>query len=137
MEGFDHGRNLKKMGLKAQDTAELLFEDCRVPVENLLGREGTGFITAMKTFDASRPGVGAQALGIAQGAFDRTLTYTKKREQFGQKIAAMPVNSHKLADMAIKLELARLVTYKACWLFDQGRMDPMVSSMAIGSMRPW
>ena len=85
---------------------------------------------ASRFVDESRILVAAQALGIAQGAFDRALSYTKKREQFGQKIAAMPVNGHKLADMAIKLELARLVTYKACWNFDQGRLEPMVSSMA-------
>jgi alkylation response protein AidB-like acyl-CoA dehydrogenase len=119
-----------KMGLKLSPTGELTLKDVRVPADAVIGQEGRGFYQVLQFFDESRMEVAAQALGIAQGAFDRTLTYTKKREQFGQKIAAMPVNSHKLADMAIKLELARLVTYKACWLFDQGRMDPMVSSMA-------
>jgi alkylation response protein AidB-like acyl-CoA dehydrogenase len=119
-----------KMGIKLSPTGELTFKDVRVPASALLGKEGRGFYQVLQFFDESRMEVAAQALGIAQGAFDRALAYTKKREQFGQKIAAMQVNSHKLADMAIKLELARLVTYKACWNFDQGRLEPMVSSMA-------
>jgi len=120
----------EKMGIKLSPTGELTFKDVRVPASALLGKESRGFYQVLQFFDESRMEVAAQARGIAQGAFDRALAYTKKREQFGQKIAAMPVNSHKLADMAIKLELARLVTYKACWNFDQGRLEPMVSSMA-------
>lgn len=120
----------RKMGIRLSPTGELTFRRVRLPAEALLGEEGRGFYQVLQFFDESRLEVAAQALGIAQGAFDRALAYTKKREQFGQSIASMQVNGHKLADMAIKLELARLVTYKACWSFDQGRVDPMVSSMA-------
>ncbi len=119
-----------KMGIQLSPTGELTFKDVRVPHASLVGEEGRGFYQVLQFFDESRMEVAAQALGIAQGAFDRALAYTKKREQFGQKIAQFQVNQHKLADMAIKIELARLITYKACWTFDQGRLDPMASSMA-------
>ncbi len=120
----------QKMGIHLSPTGELTFKDVRVPVENLLGVEGKGFYQVLQFFDESRVEVAAQALGIAQGAFDRALKHTKSREQFGQKLAAMPVNQHKLADMATKLELARLITYKAAWGLDQGKIDPMITSMA-------
>jgi len=120
----------EKMGIRLSPTGELSLRGVRVPSANLLGEEGRGFYQVLQFFDESRMEVAAQALGIAQGAFDRALAYTKKREQFGQKIAKLQVNQHKLADMAIKIELARLITYKACWNFDEGRLDPMVSSMA-------
>jgi len=127
MEVSDLGN---KMGVKLSPTGELTFKDVRVPLANLLGEEGKGFYQILQFFDESRVEVAAQALGIAQGAFDRALAYTKKREQFGQKIAAMQINQHKLADMATKLELARLITYKAAWVLDQGRIDPSITSMA-------
>jgi len=119
-----------KMGIHMMATAEVNFKDVRVPLSNLIGEEGKGFYHVLHFFDESRIQVAAQALGIAQGAYDRALDYVKKREQFGQKIAQFQVTQHKLADMATKLELARLITYKAAWNFDQGRIDPKLTSMA-------
>ncbi|UCF91709.1 MAG: acyl-CoA dehydrogenase family protein [Desulfobacterales bacterium] len=120
----------KKMGIHMMATAEVNFKDVRVPATNLIGKEGKGFYQVLEFFDESRILVAAQALGIAQGAFDRALAYVKEREQFGQKIAQFQVTQHKLADMATKIELARLITYKAAWNFDQGRIDPKLTSMA-------
>ncbi|MBU4463515.1 MAG: acyl-CoA dehydrogenase family protein [Proteobacteria bacterium] len=120
----------EKMGLHLMPTAEVTFKDVRVPSSHLIGKEGRGFYQALKFFDESRILIAAQALGIAQGAFDRALAYVKQREQFGKKIAQFQVTQHKLADMATKIELARLITYKAAWNFDQGRIDPKLTSMA-------
>ena len=119
-----------KMGITLSYTAEVVFKDVRVPVANLIGKEGKGFYQLLEFFDESRILVAAQALGTAQGAYDRALDYIKQREQFGKKIAQFQVNQHKIADMATKIELARLVTYKAAWNFDQGRIDPKLTSMA-------
>ena len=120
----------EKMGIHMIATAEMNFKDVRVPLSNLIGKEGRGFYQVLEFFDESRILVAAQALGIAQGAFDRALAYVKQREQFGKKIAQLQVTQHKLADMATKIELARLITYKAAWNFDQGRIDPKLTSMA-------
>jgi alkylation response protein AidB-like acyl-CoA dehydrogenase len=120
----------RKMGIRMMATAEVNFKDVRVPAENLLGEEGRGFYQVLHFFDESRIQVAAQALGTAQGAYDRALSYVKQREQFGKKIAQFQVTQHKLADMATKIELARLMTYKAAWNFDQGRIDPKLTSMA-------
>lgn len=120
----------RKMGIRLCPTGELTFSGVRVPADALLGEEGKGFYQVLQFFDESRVEVAAQALGIAQGAFDRALAYTKNREQFGKKLAAFQVNQHKLAEMATKLELARLITYKAAWTLDQHKIDPIVSSMA-------
>jgi alkylation response protein AidB-like acyl-CoA dehydrogenase len=111
-------------------TAEVNFKDVRVPRENLIGEENRGFYQVLEFFDESRILIAAQALGTAQGAFDRALAYVKSREQFGKKIAQLQATQHKLADMATKIEMARLMTYKAAWNFDQGRMDPKLTSMA-------
>ena len=119
-----------KMGIHMMATAELNFKDVRVPVSNLIGEEGKGFYQVLEFFDESRILVAAQALGTAQGAYDRALAYVKEREQFGRKIAQFQVTQHKLADMATKIELARLMTYKAAWNFDKGRIDPKLTSMA-------
>ena len=119
-----------KMGIHTMATAEVNFKDVRVPVSNLIGDEGKGFYQVLEFFDESRILVAAQALGTAQGAYDRALAYVKEREQFGRKIAQFQVTQHKLADMATKIDLARLVTYKAAWNFDQGRIDPKLTSMA-------
>ena len=119
-----------KMGIHMMATAELNFKDVRVPVSNLIGEEGRGFYQVLEFFDESRILVAAQALGTAQGAYDRALAYVKEREQFGRKIAQFQVTQHKLADMATKIELARLLTYKAAWNFDKGRIDPKLTSMA-------
>ena len=119
-----------KMGIRMMATAEVIFKDVRVPLANLIGEENKGFYHVLHFFDESRIQIAAQALGTAQGAFDRALAYVKQREQFGQKIAQFQVTQHKLADMATKIELARLITYKAAWNFDQGRIDPKLTSMA-------
>ena len=119
-----------KMGIRLMATAEVSFKDVRVPRSNLVGEEGKGFYQVLEFFDESRILIAAQGLGTAQGAFDRALDYTKKREQFGKKIAHFQVTQHKLADMATKIELARLMTYKAAWNYDQGRIDPKLTSMA-------
>ena len=109
--GFTFGKKEDKLGIRASATRELIFQDCHVPVENCLGREGTGFITAMKTFDVSRPGVGAQALGIAQGAFDLALEYACTRRQFDAPIGSFQGLRFMLADMAMKIESARALVY--------------------------
>lgn len=120
----------KKMGITLSYTAEVNFKDVRVPLSNLVGEENRGFYQLLEFFDESRILVAAQALGIAQGGLDRALDYVKQREQFGRKIAQFQATQHKLADMATKVELARLITYKAAWNFDQGRIDPKLTSMA-------
>ncbi|MEA3438592.1 MAG: acyl-CoA dehydrogenase family protein [Thermodesulfobacteriota bacterium] len=119
-----------KMGITTMSTTEVILKDVRVPLSNLIGEENKGFYHVLHFFDESRIQVAAQALGIAQGAYDRALDYVKKREQFGKKIAQFQVTQHKLADMITKIELARLMTYKAAWNFDQGRIDPKLTSMA-------
>ncbi|MEJ2038859.1 MAG: acyl-CoA dehydrogenase family protein [Desulfosarcinaceae bacterium] len=120
----------KKMGITLSYTAEVVFKDVRVPLSNLIGKENKGFYQLLEFFDESRILVAAQALGTAQGGFDRALAYVKEREQFGKKIAQFQATQHKLAEMATKIELARLMTYKAAWNFDQGRIDPKLTSMA-------
>jgi len=129
-EGLSTADVGRKMGIRMMATAEVNFKDVRVPLGNLLGQEGRGFYQVLHFFDESRIQVAAQALGTAQGAYDRALSYVKQREQFGRKIAQFQVTQHKLADMATKIELARLMTYKAAWNFDQGRIDPKLTSMA-------
>lgn len=119
-----------KMGIRMTSTGEVTYKDVRVPAGNLLGEEGKGFYQILTFFDESRIETAAQGLGTAQGAFDRALEYVKGREQFGKKIAQFQATQHKIADMATKIELARLITYKAAWNFDQGRIDPTLTSMA-------
>ncbi|KPL07030.1 acyl-CoA dehydrogenase [candidate division BRC1 bacterium SM23_51] len=111
--GLTVGKKEKKMGIRCSDTRELHFEDCRVPAENLLVKEGRGFRVAMTTFDKSRPGIGAQAVGIAQGAFEEAVKFAKTREQFGQKISGFQAIQFMLADMATQIEAARLLVYQA------------------------
>ncbi len=128
--GFEAVELGDKMGIRMTSTAELSFSDVHVPQENLIGEENRGFYQVLEFFDESRIEIAAQALGIAQGAFERALAYAKKRRQFGQRIADFQVTQHKLADMYTKLETARLLTYKAAWNFDIGRIDPVLTSMA-------
>ena len=120
----------EKMGIKMTSTTEMSFDQVRVPEENLVGNLDKGFYQVIEFFDESRVMVAAQALGIAQGAFDRALDYAKKREQFGRKLADFQVTQHKLADMATQIEAARCLVYKAGWNFDQGRIEPKLTSMA-------
>ncbi len=124
-------RNIgRKMGIQMIAAAEVDFKNVRVPLSNLIGKEGKGFDYMLHFFDESRIQFAAQALGTAQGAYDRALDYVKKRKQFGKKIVQFQVTQHKLADLATKIELARLITYKAAWNFDQGRIDPKLTAMA-------
>lgn len=118
--GFSVGRIEDKMGIKGSQTAELIFEDCEVPAENLLGREGDGFKIAMMTLDRTRPGIGAQAVGIAQGALDLAVSYAKQRIQFGRPIADNQGIQFMLADMATKVEASRLLVYNAAEMIDRG-----------------
>ncbi len=120
----------KKMGIRSTSTCEVVFKDVRVPSTNLIGEEGRGFYQVLHFFDESRIMIGAQALGIAECAYDRALAYIKEREQFGKKLGQFQVNQHKIADMHTKIELAKLMVYKAAWNFDQGRIDPALTSMA-------
>jgi alkylation response protein AidB-like acyl-CoA dehydrogenase len=129
--GFSVGRIEDKMGIKGSQTAELIFTDCEVPVENLLGREGEGFKIAMMTLDRTRPGIGAQALGIAQGALDLAISYAKQRIQFGRPIAENQGIQFMLADMATKVEASRLLVYNVAEMIDRGEQHfSMYSSMA-------
>lgn len=121
--GFSIGKKEDKMGIRASITSELIFEDCRIPAENLIGREGLGFIVAMKTLDTSRPGVAAQALGIAQGAFDHALKYSRERVQFGKPISSFQGNQFKLAEMATRIEAARALVYATAKSQDAGVKD--------------
>ncbi len=118
--GFTFGKKENKLGIRSSATRELIFDECKIPKENLLGREGMGFIIAMKTFDTSRPGIAAQAVGIAQGALDETIEYIKQREQFNKKIISFQGVQWMLADMATKIEAARQLTYHSAKLIDEG-----------------
>ena len=121
--GFTFGKKEDKMGIRASATRELIFQDCEVPAENIIGREGMGFLLAMKTFDVSRPGIAAQGVGLAQGALDEAVNYAKVRHQFGKPIIANQGLQWMLADMAIKVETARAITYAACRTLESGVKD--------------
>ncbi|GGB40176.1 acyl-CoA dehydrogenase [Fictibacillus barbaricus] len=118
--GFSFGKKEKKLGIRSSPTLEIIFEDCRVPAENLLGKEGEGFKIAMMTLDGGRNGIAAQAVGIAQGALDASVKYAKERKQFGKPIGVNQGIGFKLADMATKVEAARLLTYQAAWRESEG-----------------
>jgi len=120
-DGFTVIDNYEKMGLNSSNTTELVLEDVRVPAENLLGKRGEGFRQFLITLDGGRIGIGAMAVGIAQGAYEKALTYAKERKQFGKSISSFQAIQFKLADMAMKIELARNMVYKAAWLKDKGR----------------
>jgi alkylation response protein AidB-like acyl-CoA dehydrogenase len=128
--GFRAGKKENKLGLRASDTSELIFEDCEIPTENLLGVEGEGFIDAMRVLDGGRISIAALALGIGRGALDAALRYVKERRQFGKSIAEFQGIQWKLADMATELDAARLLTQRAAVLKDAGRKVTRESSMA-------
>jgi len=119
-KGFDFGKKEKKMGIRASATRELVLTDCRVPKATLLGKEGMGFVVALKTFDQSRPGVAAQAVGIAQGALDLAIEYARERVQFGKSISSFQGIQFMLADMATQIEAARALVYSAARMIDAG-----------------
>jgi len=122
-EGFDFGKKENKMGIRASATRELVFSNCRVPAANVLRREGAGFLITMKTFDLTRPGIGAQAVGVAQGALDEAVAYASQRVQFGKTISSFQAVRHMLADMATKVEAARALVYATARMIDAGRTD--------------
>jgi alkylation response protein AidB-like acyl-CoA dehydrogenase len=128
--GFVVGKLEDKLGLRSSDTASLLFEDCPVPGENLLGTEGEGFTIALATLDGGRIGIAAQALGIAQGCLEESVAYAQQRRQFGRAIAEFEAIQWMLADMATEIDAARLLTYRAAWLAEQGRAFTKEAAMA-------
>lgn len=128
--GFIVGKLEDKLGLRSSDTASLIFEDCRVPQTNRLGEEGEGFRIALATLDGGRIGIAAQALGIAQGCLDESLAYAKERHQFGQPIANFQAIQWMLADMGTEVDAARLMTYRAAWLAQQGKTVTQEAAMA-------
>ncbi|BCB96515.1 acyl-CoA dehydrogenase [Dissulfurispira thermophila] len=121
--GFTFGKKENKMGIRASSTRELIFDNCRIPKENILGKEGMGFIVAMKTLDQSRTGVGAQGLGVAQGAFEEAVKFARQRHQFGHPIISFQAVQHMLADMAIEIEAARALIYSVARYIDSGAKD--------------
>jgi alkylation response protein AidB-like acyl-CoA dehydrogenase len=130
MEGFVVGKKEDKLGIRGSDTHTLLFNDVKVPKENRIGEDGFGFKFAMKTLSGGRIGIAAQALGIAQGALDLALSYSKERTTFGKPIHEHQAIAFKLADMEMKIEQARMLVYKAAWLKDQGMAYDKESAMA-------
>ncbi len=129
-KGFRPGRKENKLGLRASDTAEMIFEDCVIPAENLLGKEGDGFIDAMRVLDGGRISIAALSLGMAQGAYEAALSYSKERKQFGKAISEFQAIQWKLADMATEIDAARLLTMRAASMKDAGLKSTLESSMA-------
>jgi alkylation response protein AidB-like acyl-CoA dehydrogenase len=129
-KGFRPGKKENKLGLRASDTAEMIFEDCVIPGENLLGKEGDGFIDAMRVLDGGRISIAALSLGMAQGAYEAALRYSKERQQFGKAISDFQAIQWKLADMATEIDAARLLTMRAASMKDAGMKTTLESSMA-------
>jgi butyryl-CoA dehydrogenase len=131
MDGFTFGKKEKKLGIRASATRELVFQDCKVSKDRVIGREGLGFILAMRTFDRTRPGIGAQAVGVAQGALEAAIGYAKEREQFDRKIISFQAIQHMLADMATQVEAARALVYAVARYIDSNpREFSKVSAMS-------
>ncbi|PWT82258.1 MAG: acyl-CoA dehydrogenase [Acidobacteria bacterium] len=130
MKGFSPSKKENKLGLRASETASVVFEDCLVPDENLLGQEGEGFVNSMQVLDGGRISIAALAVGIAQGAYESALRYSNERQQFGKKISEFQAIQFKLADMATKIDAARLLMYRAAYLKDKGKVVTKESSMA-------
>ena len=130
MDGFKFGSKERKMGIRGSATYELIFEDVRVPKENLLGELNKGFKIAMMTLDGGRIGIAAQALGIAQGAIDEAAAYTKQRVQFGRTISSFQNTQFTLADMQTRVDAARMLVYRAAWMKDNGENYASAAAMA-------
>jgi len=130
MTGFHPGKKENKLGLRASDTSTVVFDDCRVPKENLLGEPGEGFIDALKVLDGGRISIAALGVGMAQGAYEAALQYSKDRKQFGKAISEFQAIQFKLADMATEIDAARLLMHRAAWMKDQGMPTTLQSSMA-------
>jgi len=129
-KGFRPGKKENKLGLRASDTSEMIFEDCEIPAENLLGQEGNGFIDAMRVLDGGRISIAALGLGMSQGAYESALKYSKERKQFGKAISEFQAIQWKLADLATEIDAARLLTNRAAWMKDNHMKTTLESSMA-------
>ena len=130
MKGFRPGKKENKLGLRASDTAELIFEDCEVPAENMVGKEGEGFVDSLRILDGGRISIAALGLGMAQGAFDAALKYAKERKQFDKPISEFQAIQWKLADMAVEIEASRALIWRAATMKDAGKNTTLASSMA-------
>jgi alkylation response protein AidB-like acyl-CoA dehydrogenase len=128
--GMSTGKKENKLGMRASDTSEVIFQDCRVPYDHLVGEEGQGFINTLQVLDAGRIGIAALSVGLAQGAYEAARAYALERRQFGQPLASFQAIQWKLADHATAIEAARLLTYRAAWMKDRGRRTTRESSMA-------
>lgn len=128
--GFKIGKNLNKLGMRASDTAELFFDNCKVPRENMLGKEGEGFHQSMSILDGGRVSIGAMSVGIARGAYENALKYAQEREAFGRTISNFQATKFKLADMATEIDAARLLIMRAAWMKDQNMDFNLESAMA-------
>jgi len=128
--GFAPGKKEDKLGMRASDTSEVLFENCRIPADQLIGEEGQGFVNTMQVLDAGRIGIAALAVGLAQGAYEAALSYARERKAFGRTITSFQAIQFKLADAATRIEAARLLTYRAAYLKQQGQRTTLESSMA-------
>jgi len=128
--GFSVSKVEKKLGIKSSDTAEIVFVDCRIPVANRIGEEGEGMKIAFTALDYGRVGIGAQALGIAQGAMERAIAYSQEREQFGKKISSFQAIQFKISDMAVNVDASRLLLYRAAKLQDEGKNFTAESAIA-------
>jgi len=130
LKGISVGKHENKMGHRASNTAEIFFDDVKIPAQNLLKKEGLGFIIAMRTLDYARPAVGAGGVGVARAAYEEALKYAQNRVQFGQPIATFQHNAFKLAEMATDIEAARLMVYRSAWMLDRGMKASKESAMA-------
>lgn len=128
--GFSGGKKENKLGMRASETAEMVFTDCRIPEENVIGQVGEGFIQAMKVLDGGRISIAALSLGVAEGAYRASISYSKERHQFNKPISSFQAISFKLADMATELEAAKLLTYRSAWMKDNGQNVNLESAMA-------
>src|SRR5438045_3883121 len=128
--GMSAGKKEDKLGMRASDTSEVLFENCRIPADQLVGEEGQGFVNTMQVLDAGRIGIAALAVGLAQGAYEAALSYARERKAFGRTISGFQAIQWKLADAATRIEAARLLTYRAAYLKDRGLRTTLESSMA-------
>ncbi len=128
--GFRVGRKENKLGMRASDTGEMIFSDCRLSSEHMIGKRGHGFVDAMKILDGGRISIAALSVGLAQGAYEAALSYSRQRKQFGKRISEFQAIQHKLTDMATEIAASRLLTYRAAWMLDQGRRVTKESSMA-------
>jgi len=128
--GMSPGKKEDKLGMRASDTSEILFDNCRVPADQMLGEEGQGFVNTMRVLDAGRIGIAALAVGLAQGAYEAALAYARERKAFGKAISRFQAIQWKLADAATRIDAARLLTYRAAYLKDRGRPITLEAAMA-------